>query len=124
MADGLGDIVKAVPQPVREIGQQLINKATGNLDGDALTRISADNGASLSELALLVPQVIQIAEKTLDVNTLKGQTVGQVLTTLASAVNGDDRATVEKAQKAAAMLPLLNDLPFEEMYLRANHEAF
>ncbi len=119
MADGLGDIVKAVPQPVREIGQQLINKATGNPDGDALTRISADNGASLSELALLVPQVIQIAEKTLDVNTLKGQTVGQVLTTLASAVNGDDRATVEKAQKAAAMLPLLNDLPFEEMYLRA-----
>lgn len=118
-ADGLGDVVKAAPQPLREIGQQLLNKATGNTEGDALLKVNGEHGASLSDLALLVPQVINITEKTLDVNTLKGQTVGEVLSTLMKQANDADRPAVEKAQKAAAALPLINDLPFEEFYLRA-----
>ena len=119
VADGLGEIVKAAPLSVREIGQQLINKATGG-DGDSLIKLGGDGQASdVAELALLVPQLIKIAEKTLDVNKLKGQTVAQVIATLVQRTTGDDKATIEKAQKSLAMLPLINDLPFEEVYLRA-----
>ena len=129
LADGLGEVVKAAPGPVREIGQQLLNKMTGNLDGDALVR---DNGTqstehrpehrgvpNVAELALLVPQVVKLAEQHLDMNGLKGQTVGQALAALAEQVTGEDRAVVERAQQALAMLPILSDLPFEELYLRA-----
>ena len=119
VADGLGEIVKAAPLSVREIGQQLINKATGG-DGDSLIKLGGDGQASdVAELALLVPQLIKIAEKTLDVNKLKGQTVAQVIATLVQRTTGDDKTTIEKAQKSLAMLPLINDLPFEEVYLRA-----
>ena len=119
LADGLGEVVKAAPLSVREIGQQLINKATGG-DGDSLIKLSGDSPASdVAELALLVPQLIKITDKTLDVNKIKGQTVAQVVTMLVQRTTGDDKATIEKAQKSLAMLPLINDLPFEEVYLRA-----
>lgn len=119
LADGLGEVVKAAPLSVREIGQQLINKATGG-DGDSLVKLGGDGQASdVAELALLVPQLIKITDKTLDVNKLKGQTVAQVVATLVQRTTGDDKATIEKAQKSLAMLPLINDLPFEEVYLRA-----
>jgi uncharacterized membrane protein YqiK len=119
LADGLGDVVKATPQPLREIGQQLLNKATGNADGDALLKANDGHGASLSELALLVPQIVSITEKTLDVSTLKGQTVGEVLATLVKQVKDEDRPAVQKAQQAAEALPIINNLPFEDFYLRA-----
>lgn len=122
LADGIGEVVKAAPQPVREIGQQLINKATGG-DSDSLIKfgevVAKEQASDLTELALLVPEIIKITEKTLDVNKLKGQSVGQVLATLNQRVRVEDKSTVEKAQKAIALLPILNDLPFEDMYLRA-----
>jgi uncharacterized membrane protein YqiK len=119
VADGLGEIVKAAPLSVREIGQQLINKATGT-DGDSLVKLGGDGHASdVAELALLVPEIIKITEKTLNVDKLKGQTVAQVIATLVQRTTGDDKAAIEKAQKSLAMLPLINDLPFEEVYLRA-----
>jgi uncharacterized membrane protein YqiK len=118
-ADGLGEVVKAAPLSVREIGQQLVNKATGS-DGDSLIKIGDGNGQSdIAELALLVPTIMKIAERTLDMNKLKGQTVAQVLTQLAKQASADDKETVEKARKTLAALPIINDLPFEEVYLRA-----
>ncbi len=82
-ADGLGEVTKAAPLSIREIGQQLLNKATG-VDGDSLINIGNGNGQSdVAELALLVPTIMKIAERTLDVNKLKGQTVAQVLMQLA-----------------------------------------
>ena len=62
---------------------------------------------------------MQIAEKTLDVDKLKGQTVRDVLNTLSKRASAEDRAMVEKAQQALAQIPIINDLPFEEVYLRA-----
>ncbi len=118
-ADGLGEVVKAAPLSVREIGQQLVNKATGS-DGDSLIKLGDGNGQSdVTDLALLVPTIMKITERTLDVNKLKGQTVAQVLTQLAKQASADDKETVEKARKALATLPLINDLPFEDVYLRA-----
>jgi uncharacterized membrane protein YqiK len=122
MADGLGEVVKNVPQPMLAVGQQMLNKVTGT-DGDGLLKMAqaADgNGASsITDLALIVPELIRIAEKNLDVDKLKGQTVREVLVTLSKRASAEDRATVEKAQQALAQIPIINDLPFEEVYLRA-----
>jgi hypothetical protein len=119
--------VKNVPQPMLAVGQQLLNKVTGT-EGDGLLKMaqaasgstsSDDGGTSITDLALMVPALIQIAEKTLDVDKLKGQTVREVLVTLSKRASAEDRATVEKAQQALAQIPIINDLPFEEVYLRA-----
>jgi hypothetical protein len=122
LADGLGEVAKAAPLPIRELGQQIINKATGS-DGDSLIKIGQTEGngqaSDIAELALLVPELMQIAERTLDVNQLKGQTVAQVLATLARQARAEDKPTVEKAQAALSQLPIIGDLPFEEVYLRA-----
>jgi uncharacterized membrane protein YqiK len=121
LADGLGEVVKAAPQPLREISQQLINKATGT-DGGSLLNLSESNGKKnpdMTELALLVPEIIQIADKTLNVDELKGQSVSQILMLLNQRTSGDEHARIEKAQQLLAALPIVNELPFEEVYLRA-----
>jgi len=126
LADGLGEVVKAAPQPVREVGQQILNKVTGNPDGDGLLRLvqepsPSSNGKvpSMAEFALLVPKVVKLVEDNLDVNALKGDTVGQVLAKLATKTDATDQATIEQARHALEILPVIKDLPFEEMYLRA-----
>jgi hypothetical protein len=122
LADGLGEVVKNVPQPMLAVGQQVLNKVTGS-DGDGLLKMAQAAGSEpatgITELALLVPELIQIAERTLDMNKLKGQTVGDVLKLLSKRGTAEERAKVEKAQQALAQLPIINDLPFEEVYLRA-----
>lgn len=123
MADGLGQVITAAPQPVREIAQQVINKVTGDGTGDGLLNLAngSGNGAatSITELAHLVPEILRLTEKTLDINKLKGQSVSEVMAILQQRVKAEDRPAVEKAQHALAMLPILNDLPFDELYLRA-----
>ncbi len=128
-ADGLGEVAKAAPLSVREIGQQLLNKATG-VEGDSLIKINDGDGNGkpaqtndVADLALLVPELMKIAERTLDMNKLKGQSVSQVLTQLAKQASGADKPAIEKAQKALAGLPIINDLPFEEVYLRATTKS-
>jgi hypothetical protein len=108
----------AAPQPVRELGQQVINKLTGDANGDGLLKLNGD-GHSIAELATLLPELIRITEQTLNVNQLKGQSVGEVLKQLSQRANDADRAKVEQAQQMLTALPILNDLPFEEVYLRA-----
>jgi uncharacterized membrane protein YqiK len=126
LADGLGEVVKAAPQPVREVGQQIINKVTGDPDGDALLRMVEEpangNGKapSMAEFASLIPKVVKLVDDNLDVNALKGDTVGQALAKLASAVEAKDQALIEQARHALDMLPVIKDLPFEEFYLRAS----
>lgn len=122
MADGLGEVVKATPLPVREIGQQLINKVTGDAKGDGLLKIAADGNGhdnDLSQVAVLLPEIMELVEAKLDVNKLKGQTVSEVLKALSAKVDAVERVKVEQAQKALTALPIVNDLPFEEVYLRA-----
>lgn len=118
LADGLGEVVTSTPQPVRELAQQVINKVTGDPTGDSLLSIGQGNGNAMSELGELVPQLIHLAEKVLDINKLKGLTVREVLTQLHDKASGEDKTTVARAQKLLADLPILNDLSFEELYLR------
>jgi uncharacterized membrane protein YqiK len=124
LADGLGEVVTAAPQPVREIAQQIVNKVTGDAGGDALTHLMGNgNGSktatSVTELAGLVPEIIRLVEARLDVNHLKGKSVAEVMNMLAESVAEADRPTVLKAQQSLALLPIINDLPFEDLYLRA-----
>ena len=125
LADGIGEVIRAAPEPVREIGQQLINRATGNPAGDSLVRMAAADGgktaapgASIEELAALVPEVMRVAEKSVDLNKIKGKSLGEILVLVGQKVSGDERTLVERAQRALAQLPVLNDLPFEDLYLR------
>jgi len=125
MADGLGEVLNAAPQPVRAVGQQVLNKLTGNPAGDGLLAMPAANGHDLdrakgvTELSTLLPQLLALAEKHLDVNAQTGQTVSQVLDRLAAKVAGDDRALVARTQALVSEVPLVSDLPFEDVYLRA-----
>jgi len=124
LADGLGEIAKATPEPLREVGQQVINKLTGDPTGDGLIKIgeppAEHNGQnSVTELAQLLPEIIRIANEKLDVNKLKGQSVGEVMVTLANKANEKDRLIVEKVRQLLGLLPVINDLPFEDIYLRA-----
>ena len=125
LADGIGEVIRAAPEPVREIGQQLINRATGDPAGDSLVRMAATEsgkaaapGTSIEELAALVPEVMRVAEKSVDLNKVKGKSLGEILALVGQKVSGDERTLVEKAQRALAQLPVLNDLPFEDLYLR------
>ena len=120
LADGLGEVVSNTPQSVREIAQQVVNKVTGDPTGDSLVNIGQSNGTAMSELGDLVPELMRLTDKILDVNKLKGQTVREVLVMLHDQAKSSDKATVAKAQQLLADLPVLNDLPFEELYLRVS----
>jgi len=113
-------VVSNTPQPVRELAQQVVNKVTGDPTGDTLIKIGQTNGTAMSELGDLVPELMRLTDKILDVNKLKGQSVREVLVMLHDQAKGNDKATVAQAQKLLAELPILNDLPFEELYLRVS----
>jgi uncharacterized membrane protein YqiK len=119
LSDGLGEVVKAAPPAVREIGQQLLNKATGS-KSDALTRVDEpadDNG--VGALASMLPQLIALTERTLDIDRLKGMTVAQVAAEVERKSSGEDRALADRAHRLIAALPIIAEMPFEEVYLRA-----
>jgi hypothetical protein len=123
LADGMGEVVRATPGPLREVGQQLVNKLTGDPTGDALLKIgesAESNGKNtVAELARLLPEIIRIANEKVDMDKIKGQCVGDVLTVMAGEADEKDRPTVEKARQLLALLPIINDMPFEDVYLRA-----
>jgi hypothetical protein len=119
LSDGLGEVVKAAPPAVREVGQQLLNKATGT-NGDALTRVDeppTDNG--VGTLASMLPQLIALTERTLDIDKLKGKTVAQVAAEVERKTSGEDRELAERAHRLITALPIVADMPFDEVYLRA-----
>jgi hypothetical protein len=123
MADGLGEIVNAAPLPLKAVGQQLLNKVTGQANGDALLRPAATtgngHGGDETALARLVPELMALVEKRLDVNALSGQTVSQVLAQLGQRATAEEQPLVAQGRSALERLPIVGDLPFEEVYLRA-----
>jgi uncharacterized membrane protein YqiK len=120
MADGVGEVLKATPEPVKEVGKQLVEKVTGKPlppsgnDGKD-SRSAADSN---EDLAQLMPELLQMIEKKMDVNAIKNQTVREVLVSLSEKSTKKEKAAIEQAQQTLESLPVLNDLPFEELYLR------
>ena len=74
----------------------------------------------MTQLSQMIPALVALVETTLNIDTLAGMNVNEVL---AQEVKPADKAVVEKAQKALAALPLINDLLFEELYQRASSLA-
>lgn len=114
-ADGMGEVLNAAPAPLRGVAQQALNKLTGDKDGNALLQ----QNVGIADLANLVPQVLALAARELDQNALKGVTVKEALGQLAQKVSGADAALVARAQAALQGVPIVADLPFEEVLLRA-----
>jgi uncharacterized membrane protein YqiK len=120
MADGLGEVLKATPEPVKEVGKQLVEKATGKpLPISSIESKEAQPAATANGgVAQLIPEIIQIFEKNMDLESIKNQSVREVLVTVHEKATKKDKAVIEKAQQALGTLPVINDLPFEELYLR------
>jgi uncharacterized membrane protein YqiK len=120
MADGIGEVMKATPEPVREIGKQLIEKVTGAPVSLSMpeTKPAEPAVASTADVAQLIPEVVQMVEKKLDLEAVKSQTVKEVIEILSQKATKKEKQSIEKVQQALATLPVLNDLPFEELYLR------
>ena len=66
----------------------------------------------------MVPELIKMAEKKLDLEAVKALPVKDVLAQLSQGATRKEKQMIEKAQQALAQLPVLDDLPFEELYLR------
>jgi uncharacterized membrane protein YqiK len=124
MADGMGEVLKATPEPVKEIGQQLISKLTGQPTPSLAMPVEAKPekpeplAPSLADVAQLVPELIALVEKKLDLEAIKSLPVKDVLVQLNEKATRKEKQSIEKAQQALAQLPVLNELPFEELYLR------
>ncbi len=125
MADGIGEVMAAAPEPVREIGQQLVSKLAGlpvKATAPAASPVKAEKpepqAPGLSDVALLVPEIIQMVEKKLDLEAVKSLPVKDVLSQLSEKATRREKQTIEKAQQVLAQIPVLNDLPFEDLYLR------
>lgn len=120
MADGIGEVMKATPEPVREVGKQLVEKVTGKAfplsTPEPKTTEAAPNPNA--DLALLIPEIIQIIEKKMDLEAIKDQSVREVLAALSEKATKKEKQSIEKAQQTLETLPVFNDLSFEELYLR------
>jgi uncharacterized membrane protein YqiK len=115
-AEGLNDVVGAVPPSVRELGSQLLGKVMagdGKHDGQ-----SGEGPLTLEEVATLMPQLMAAVDRTLDVNKLKKQTFSQVLDQLEAQADAADKPLAVKARAALALLPFVADASFEDVYLR------
>lgn len=123
LADGLGEVVKATPEPVLAVGQQLLNKLTADPTGASLLKLNGSNGHSkggdVTDIATVLPELLRITEQTLDINQLKGKSVREVMSMLAEKANDVDKPLVLKAQTALEGMSIIADLPFEDVYQRA-----
>jgi hypothetical protein len=114
-AEGFNDVVNAAPAPLRELGSQLLGKVAGNGSGNGHP---ADPSLTLDQVAVLMPQLMAVIERTLDLDTLKKQTVGQALDQLETKVVEADRPILAQARQALTLLPILAEANFEDVYLR------
>ena len=115
-AEGLNDIVGAVPPQVRDLGSQLLGQVMGG-NGQPQSDPTPPQ-PTVTDIAQLLPQLVALVERTLEVNKLKKQTVGQVLEQLEAQAAEADKPLVVQAREALKLLPILADMNFEDVYLR------
>lgn len=114
-AEGFNDVINAAPAPMRELGSQLLHKITSNGQQN-----DPQNGQplTLDEVAGLIPQVVAVIDRTLNVDELKQQTVKEVLDQAETQAGEEDKPVLVKARAALTLLPILADMKFEDVYLR------
>ncbi|MBN1890124.1 MAG: hypothetical protein JW850_19155, partial [Thermoflexales bacterium] len=112
-AEGMNDVLGAVPPSVKTLGGQLIGKVMGG-NGES----GGPQPMTVEQVAELMPQVMRLADRTLDVSKLKKQTVAQVLDLLAAQAAEEDQPLVAQAKQALELLPFAAEAKFEDVYLR------
>jgi uncharacterized membrane protein YqiK len=115
-AEGMNDVVNAVPPQVRELGTQLLSKVVGN--GHDNGQLPPAQPMTLEQVAVLMPQLMALVDRSLDVNSIKKQTVSQVLDQLEAQAGEADQPLVAQARAALGVLPILAEMNFEDVYLR------
>jgi len=118
LSDGLGEVLKAAPQPVRDLSQGLVSKL---LEPAAAAPVAT--GTSVADFSLMLPGLLPLIERDLKPKDWKGKTVSQVLDLLSGLVEGEDLEKIRRAQEALKSLPVVATLPYEEVYQRANAAA-
>ena len=109
-AEGMNDVIGQMPPQVKELGSQLLDKVMGNgKQGQPMT---------VEQAAAMLPQLMSLVDRTLDVNQLKKETVAQVLTRLEDKAADADKPMVAQARAMLALLPFMADMNFEDIYLR------
>jgi len=109
-AEGMNDVVGQMPPQVKELGSQLLGKVMGNGKlGRAMT---------MEQAAAMMPQLMSLVDRTLDVNQLKKETVAEVLTRLEDKAAEADKPLVAQARAMLVFLPFMADMNFEDVYLR------
>jgi len=109
-AEGMNDVMGQMPPQVKELGSQLLGKVMG--DG------KTGQPVTLEHVAILMPQLMSLVDRTLDVNQLKKETVAQVLTQLEEKAADADKPMVAQARTMLVLLPFMADMNFEDVYLR------
>jgi hypothetical protein len=102
---------------VRELGSQLLGKVAGNGVHDN-GQTSTGQSVTLEQVAMLMPQLMVLVDRTLDTSKLKKQTVSQVLAQLDAQAGETDKPMVVLARQALELLPILAEMNFEDVYLR------
>ena len=119
LSDGLGEVIKAAPQPLKDLGLALAQKATEGTNGGTASAGAAIPAASLTEVSLMLGDLLAMVERCMQPADWKGKTFSQVLELLTTLVEGPEREKVTSARSAVAALPLIGDLPFTAVYQRA-----
>jgi len=113
-AEGMNDVVGAVPAPLREAGQQLLAHVLPETKQDG----NGAGGMTLEQAAALLPQVMALVERTVDVNKLKHLSVREVLDKVEETIAEEDKPLLAQARAMLVLLPFVADMPFEDVYLR------
>jgi uncharacterized membrane protein YqiK len=112
-AEGMNDVIGQLPPQVKELGQQLLKQVTGNGHED-----KPGQPMTVEQAAAMMPLLISLVDRTLDVNKLKKATVAQVLTQLEDKAADADKPMVAQARAMLVLLPFMADMSFEDIYLR------
>src|SRR5512136_588367 len=100
-AEGMNDVVGQMPPQVKELGSQLLGKVMG--DGKQSQPMTVEQAAAM------LPLLMSLVDRTLDVNKLKEETVAQVLTQLEDKAADADKPLVAQARAMLALLPFMAD---------------
>jgi len=114
-ADGANEILETIPEPLKDAGNQLLTKVTGsNSNGQN------HQSMTLEEVNLLLPQILNVVSRTLDMSQLSDLTVADVIKQLEALASKDDQPIVQQAKEALVALPFLGSQTVESLLKNMN----
>ncbi len=102
-SDGIADIAGDLPKSVQDAGKAIFD------------RIAGDYSAPAGDL---IPRLVKMVERRLDVDDLGGITVEQAIDALDEAATEEEQAILTQVRKLLKAMPFVLNLPFETVYLQ------